>query len=112
MYLTKDVDNEAARQDKKRKTTEEIHGCRDRGHAVGWLDTRGCWRWDEMEADDLLWWLLKGEAGRKRRIDITFMSLVCRKKTENPCTVKACNSIQFNFFIQITTTVASRRFVL
>lgn len=41
----KDAEEGAARQEEKRKTTEEIHGCRERGHAEGGY---------EREEDNLL----------------------------------------------------------
>lgn len=51
IYWTEDIKDGVSRQEKKRKTSEEGHGCSDRIHAEGWCDDKGgCW--GEMETDD------------------------------------------------------------
>lgn len=49
LYWTKDFEYGAVRHEGKRKTKEKVYGCSD----------------GEMEADDPLWHLLKGEVERK-----------------------------------------------
>lgn len=49
MYWTKDIDDGAARQEEKRKTT----GCSKEGYEKSWCHRRG--GQGEMKADDLLW---------------------------------------------------------
>lgn len=41
------------------------------GCAEGWSDRRGCQHQGEVEADDLLWRLLKGSSQEKKTIEIT-----------------------------------------
>lgn len=55
------------------KTTENVHGCRDRGHAEDWCDT-GCQGQGQMEADDTLWQLLKRVAERRQ---VFFVCVTC-----------------------------------
>lgn len=41
IYWTKDAEYGAARQEEKRKTTEEVHRGSEEGHAEGWGDRVG-----------------------------------------------------------------------
>lgn len=40
LYWTKDAEYGASRQEKKWKTTEEVHGCTVGGYAEGWCGRR------------------------------------------------------------------------
>lgn len=37
-----DILEKADKQEEKGKTTENVHGCNERGHTEGWCDRRGC----------------------------------------------------------------------
>lgn len=53
MEWSKEVEDDAARQVERRKTSEKIQGCSERGYAwadVTEEDARGRVRWRQMEA--------------------------------------------------------------
>ncbi|KAF7662132.1 hypothetical protein LDENG_00246020 [Lucifuga dentata] len=66
VYLEKDAEDGAARQDEKRKVKEEVYRCGKRGHAGGRRHGGGRRGQGEMEADDPLWRPIKGAVKRRR----------------------------------------------
>lgn len=55
IYWLKDSDYGAVKQEEKRKTTDKVYGCSERGHAVGWCDSRELEIGIEMDDEDPLW---------------------------------------------------------